>query len=332
MRESFSTELVPAAHRLDAWLFHAKQICGDCRFHFPKGHPFHGSIDRRTLAALALTRFASTPVSFVKFPIVMGDSLDRDYIVITQLRGVRRYCQQGAIAMLAQGDTTLLDAGQPWTSDCADNCARLYLRIPRWLVHDRLEITRLPVLPRILGKQGSGAMLFRLAKSLYEDAGTMTPEDGSLALDAYLDTLAGCLARPDWSSTTLDRCAQLRPRIEHYIETHLHESTLNPPSIASEAGISVRHLHRLFAVKGCTVAEWIRERRLEHCRTDLADPRLFDGSITDIALSWGFVDSAHFSHCFRKEFGISPRQFRSQALAQKPIGPHVPAHARIARA
>jgi AraC-like DNA-binding protein len=40
-----------------------------------------------------------------------------------------------------------------------------------------------------------------------------------------------------------------------------------------------------------------------------------DRTITEIAFLWGFSDSAHFSHSFRKEFGTSPRAFRSRALA-----------------
>ncbi len=315
MSESFSTDLIPVADRLDAWLSHAKPICGDCRFHFPKRFPFHGSIERRVLAGAALTCFSSSAVSFVKFPLVTGNSEDRDCIVITQLEGTRRYCQSGSIAILATGDTTLIDAGQPWTSDCAGDCARLYFRVPLWLLQERMQRTALPVLPRIIGKQGLGATLFRLGRSLYEEAEAMPPEEGVVALNAYLEILAGCLKRSEAFSTSLGRCAQLRPRIELFIETHLPEPTLNPTAIAAAAGISVRHLHRLFAAKGCTVAEWIRERRLERCRSDLADPRLFEGSITDIAFSWGFSDSAHFSHCFRKEFGVSPRQFRAKVLA-----------------
>lgn len=317
MSESFSTDFVPAGDRFDAWLGYAKQICGDCRFHFPKRLAFHGSIQRRALAGSALTSFCSSPLSFVKFPGVAGNSTSRDCIVITQLHGTRCYSQSGAIAMLAPGDTTLIDAGQPWTSECAGDCARLYLRIPRWTVQDHLQNETLPVLPRILGKQGLGATLFRLATSLYEEAETMTFDEGVIALEAYLEILAGCLSRPGSVSTKLDSCTQLRPKIEHYIETHLEERTLNPSVVAAATGISVRHLHRLFAVTGCTVAERIRERRLERCRSDLADALLADSSITDIAFRWGFSDSAHFSHCFRKEFGLSPRQFRSKALLRR---------------
>jgi AraC family transcriptional activator of tynA and feaB len=333
MSESFSTDLVPVSDRLDAWLDHAKQICGDCRFHFPKRLPFYGSIERRLLGGSAFTCFSSAPVSFVKFPAVAGDSENRDCIVITQLEGTRQYCQSGAIALLAPGDTTLIDAGQPWTSDCAGNCARLYLRIPLWVIQEHLQSSSVPVLPRILGKHGLGATLFHLASSLYEQSEMMTLEDGAVALEAYLRILAGCLARPDASSTKLDRCAQLRPRVEHYIETHLADHALNPRIIASTAGISVRHLHRLFAAKGWTVQEWIRERRLERCRGDMADLRLSDLTVTDIAFRWGFVDSAHFSRCFRNEFGISPRQFRTNALVRTgDLGNHKHLNANLLRA
>src|SRR5260370_36751923 len=85
MSESFSTDSVPVSDRLEAWLCNAKPICGDCRFHFPRRLPFHGSIERRTLSGLALTRFASTPVSLGQFPIVAGNSQNLRSLLISQL-------------------------------------------------------------------------------------------------------------------------------------------------------------------------------------------------------------------------------------------------------
>jgi len=308
---SFSTDLVPIPDRLDAWLLNARQVCGDCRFHFPKQVAFHGSIERRTLGESALTRFSSTPLSFAKFPVVTGRAGDPGCIVITQLEGMRQYCQSGRVALLSPGDTTLIDAGHPWTSDCGGTCSRLYLRLPRWFVQDRLRIGCLPVLPRIQGRSGIGAALFRLANSLYKEAPAMDPDEGMVAIQAYLDILAACIIRPGTAATQLGHCMQLQPRVAHFIETHLSEPSLSPALIAVAAGISVRHLYRIFAVKGYTVTQWIRERRLEHCRTDLADPGLRERHITDVAFLWGFSDSAHFSRCFKQEFGVSPREFRT---------------------
>jgi len=63
----------------------ARQICGDCRFEFPAAL-FHGSIERRNIAGLELSRFSSSPISFAKFPVLSANSVDRYSIVITQLQ------------------------------------------------------------------------------------------------------------------------------------------------------------------------------------------------------------------------------------------------------
>ena len=110
---------------------------------------------------------------------------------------------------------------------------------------------------------------------------------------------------------------ELRGRIRRFIEIHLSDPTLRPEEIALAFQISVRHLHRLFSVTGNTLAAYIRARRLEECRSDLANPRLQDHTITDLAFFWGFSDSAHFSHSFTKEFGVSPREFRARAASSE---------------
>ena len=57
-----------------------------------------------------------------------------------------------------------------------------------------------------------------------------------------------------------------------------------------------------------TVTETIRDARLERCRRDLADPRLADRTILDIALSSGFTSAAHFSRAFRAHYDVAERR------------------------
>ncbi len=313
MSESFSTAMVPRADRLDAWLYRARQICGDCRYQFPRHPVFQGCIERRTVAGGELTCFSSTPVSFSKIPIVSASSPERNCIITTQLEGVGYYCQEGALTFLNPGDVTLLDSGQPWSSDCAGQCSRLYLRVPMWLMRSRLQLAKLPLLPRISGACGMGATLFRLLTSLFREAEALTMEESAAAMDAYLAMLSACLrgSDPGWT----DELCPPRggDRIEKFIEAHLADPALGPAVIAEAAGISVRHLHRLFSARGRRVSEWIRERRLERCCADLVDRRASGRSITEIAFCWGFSDSAHFSRSFKRHFGVSPRAFCSQA-------------------
>ena len=310
----FSTNLVPAADRRAAWEWNARRFCGDCRFHFPNRREFHGSIETKKLGNLELSLFASSSLSFTKFPIRTSHS-DSHCTVITQLQGDRTYSQNGRAVTLRAGDSTLIDSALPWSSECRGNCMRLYVRTPRLIVEELFRTKVVPSGSYIAGSSSLGATLFHLANSLYHRADTLTEEEGAALIDAYLDALAGGLSCPKGDCSRSWHAPHLYERVAKFIEKHLADPGLGPTIIAAELGISTRHLHRLFANRGTTPGEWIREFRLERCRADLADPSLRGRSVTEVAFSWGFCDSAHFSHAFKKRFGISPRAFRYQAWA-----------------
>jgi AraC-like DNA-binding protein len=310
MSQSFSTDLIPAADRLDAWLWNARQICGGCQFQFHKNSSFHGSIEQRKVGGLELTLFSSSALSFNKFPPHNVPFEDRVCIAITQLAGVQQYRQSGKAAVLGKGDTTLIDASFPWTSDCSGDCARLYLRIPMPLLERSLRGAGIPNATRISGTRGLGTTLSHLMTSLYQQARHLTERESAAAVEAYLRILSACLGIPRAERINQESGSTPYAEILSYISQHLTETTLCPTEIAAASGISVRHLHRIFARRGSTVNDWIRIQRLEHCRQQLSDPSTRRKSITEIALYWGFNDSAHFSHSFKKRFGICPRSAR----------------------
>ena len=66
--------------------------------------------------------------------------------------------------------------------------------------------------------------------------------------------------------------AELLLRAHAHAESHLGDPSLAPGEIAAAVHVSKRYLHRLFEDDGSTVSGWIRRRRLEGCRRDLADP------------------------------------------------------------
>ncbi|MFO1154219.1 MAG: helix-turn-helix domain-containing protein [Rhodospirillales bacterium] len=99
--------------------------------------------------------------------------------------------------------------------------------------------------------------------------------------------------------------------LQESVENRLSDPRLCPAGIAAEHGISTRQLHRLFKESGTPFGAFVRRRRLERCRDDLADPRLRPLPMTEIAYRWGFSDSSHFSRCFRATFGCTARDFRA---------------------
>ena len=106
--------------------------------------------------------------------------------------------------------------------------------------------------------------------------------------------------------------AALLQRIYDCIERKLGDPDITPVRIAQIEGISERYLQKLFETTGDNFTHYLRERRLQHCWSDLANRAEAHRSVSDIAFNYGFSDAAHFSRSFRDRFGLSPRTFRQQ--------------------
>jgi AraC-like DNA-binding protein len=105
----------------------------------------------------------------------------------------------------------------------------------------------------------------------------------------------------------------LLERIQGFTEQHLPDAGLPPGTVAGAHHVSLRYLHKLFEAEQATVAEWIRRRRLEHCRRDLLDPVLGERPVSAIASRWGLANPTHFSHAFRAAYGVTPLEYRRTA-------------------
>jgi len=100
-----------------------------------------------------------------------------------------------------------------------------------------------------------------------------------------------------------------------YLDDHLADPELAPPMVAAAHYMSVRTLHSLAQESGISIAGWIRRRRLERCRADLADPELAGLGVSAIGARWGLPSASHFCTLFREEFGTTPSAYR-RALAE----------------
>lgn len=90
------------------------------------------------------------------------------------------------------------------------------------------------------------------------------------------------------------------------------EQPLSRTTMAAFAGISARHLDRLFASEvASSFSETYRRIRLEYARKLLEQSPL---SIAEIAFATGFSSAGHFSRCFLSAFGQTPHKMRKRNL------------------
>ncbi|MFG2004225.1 helix-turn-helix transcriptional regulator [Spirillospora sp. NPDC048911] len=155
--------------------------------------------------------------------------------------------------------------------------------------------------------------------SLARHMDELSPADTARLSTLTLDVLTMALANGLEVQSAVPPHAKQRPlmtQIYAFIRDNLGDAQLTPGTIAAAHHISLRYLHKLFHAEGQTVGGWIRERRLEQCRRDLAEPLLASRPINAIAARWGFANPAHFSQAFRNAYGLSPSQYRRQRTAR----------------
>jgi AraC-like DNA-binding protein len=82
--------------------------------------------------------------------------------------------------------------------------------------------------------------------------------------------------------------------------------------VAERLGLARRTLQRRLSERGASFQGLQEEVRCAQARQALAAGGM---PITEIALSLGYADSAHFTRAFRRWTGYAPREWRRQALA-----------------
>jgi len=156
---------------------------------------------------------------------------------------------------------------------------------------------------KLSARNGTGRIAYEFVHAAFDEATKLSPCNAIGVADSLIDLLLLPLREAD---TTFDRAGPeaMYIRAQAFIREHLRDPDLCIDQISAALGCTKRYLHMLFSDKGMTVSDYIWRARLLHCRQELETQA--GKTITDVAFSWGFSSSSHFSRTFRKHFGFVP--------------------------
>lgn len=156
-----------------------------------------------------------------------------------------------------------------------------------------------------------GQLLRSAVNLLLVGQSELTTSTSLVGIDRYLAALTGLLLRTAVRkpSTDLAQMESVRARTDAIISAQATDPMLTPASIAAQLNISVRQLYRAFNGSESPAAR-IRHRRLERA-AEMLLARQSQPHVERVAQECGFVSAEYFSRAFRREFGLSPRAYRS---------------------
>ena len=262
------------------------------------------------LSDLTVWSVTTTAVK-VEYKALPHDDLRPSLFLGLQMKGSCVVTQRDREVILRPGDLAIWDSTTPFIVSDEDGISQHKFRLPLELMALPADIIRQVSAVRLCPEHPISDMAVAYFDRLAAEPGAFDRPGGEVVSRPGVELLRAVVA------THLDDLelgkeaihATLFVRIMEYVRLHLRESDLSASRIAAELHISVRQLYRILAAEGVSLGDWIRARRLEGARTDLAMAFLHD-PISAVARRWGFIDASSFARMFRTTYGVSPTEWR----------------------
>ncbi|TDY37406.1 AraC family transcriptional regulator [Paraburkholderia rhizosphaerae] len=229
-----------------------------------------------------------------------------DYVSIKLITGGEMWIEEtSATHRIGSGDFVLLDAQRPYKAITPERATGFVMRMPRQALMERgfrtaLDHVRLPDL---------SSPDVQLVRALIECVGGLSRRPSADVMqrvsDQLLDLMDIVLERPTASGRRRTAAAMVR-QAKQFIARHAGDPDLTPALIAAHVCISSKHLGRLFSAQGGSLMRYVLSVRLEQAARLLKATPWHRNLVQQIAYQCGFSSASHFSHAFKRRYGVAP--------------------------
>jgi AraC-like DNA-binding protein len=308
---SLDLQLVDHGRRAVAWRQAAGTLFPGLEVEALPADPPYGSIHGRQFGPGQIWSILSPPLSVHYQPLVVSRRRQSVFSVMLQVRGATSVRQHDRQALLKRHDLCVIDGDVPFHLEVnAPRSEVMFLRFPRELV-----LCRYPGLAHRTAQafdlEDRGTLLLRqMLLGLVESAPLLDADQCGAALVSAAHLLG--LPKPPpgsdgqglpWRVHTALAC----------IDENLSDPLLNAKRVAESQGVSRRWLDEIFLqTLGSSLTAQIWMRRLAQAASDLRDATQAARTVTSIAFSLGFADTAHFARSFKRRYGCSATEWRAR--------------------
>jgi len=296
---NYTTQYQAAHHRFAYWNDIVLRHCIPSESIYNSSHTFTGELKVQEMGLLDVCSLKATRHSWVRKASHLRASDDNDIWLGFFQNGRGQLEQNGRQTILEHQQLVIYDAAQTFRFDLEGE--NHLIRVPRHLLSQHLpNISHCAGLH--LQHHLPGVLTLRC---LVNEMVSQPPLSASLS-EHFSTTLIDLLVM-SLSASSLDAPAkqqELYSKMRLYIRKNLADPSLNVEKIAGQFHVSSRTVTRIFTRHNETPAAIIWQERLQASFQALSKGKT--RSVSQTAMDYGFSDFSHFSHAFRKRFGISP--------------------------
>jgi AraC family transcriptional activator of tynA and feaB len=300
---SLSTSGLSPKQQVQCWSDTLTDLCGRFDIDPLEASSLEGRVNYTTVSRLKLCQIEASQhrVGHTDWRV---RSSEHPYIKIHfQTYGTSYFEQDGRRIEIAPGDVLAYDVSCPHTIESPMLTRHDVVIVPKELLRERGFHTERMSACKLSSRAGTGRIAHEFVHAAFDEATKLSPNSAAGVAESLIDLLLLPLREAD---RMFDRVGPeaMYIRAQAFIREHLRDPDLCIDQISASLGCTKRYLHMLFSERGMTVSDYIWRARLQHCRQELETHA--GKTITDVAFSWGFSSSSHFSRVFRKYFGVVP--------------------------
>jgi AraC-like DNA-binding protein len=311
----FSTEDLPEQDRVATWRAHFGRVALRVEIEAAEEQPFEANLTSRMLPGVNLFLSGLSAVRLTRTRELIADDND-DLIFVVSRTGSIRVSAGNREVSLHEGDAVLRSSDEVTVFERASYGETLTLRIPRSILSSLVVDVDGATMRAIPGQSGALKLLTCYARALLDEQAPSTPQLQHLTVSHVADLAALALgATRDAEGMAKLRgipAARLRAAKTYIIENCARRD-LSIGMVAAHLGVTPRYLQRLFETDGRTFSTWLLNQRLTRAHHLLRKSQFGEQAVSTIAYDVGFGDLSYFNRCFRKLYGVTPRDVREAA-------------------
>lgn len=305
-----STDSLPAHERQHAWTEWIWRQFGGLESDLYGDTGFDGQMASTRAGDVVFTKLEANRHRVIRSPKLARASENQYLKIVAPWQGSAAVEQHGRQAWVRPGGWAIYDTTGSYEIANPERVEHLIVMVPKEQFLER-GLRLEPLMARhVGGAKGISRVALEAMRSTWQELPSMGSVAARGAGEMIVELVRLSLLELAGRATETSQLEAFRDRIRDHISQHLRDPDLTIDRMAAALNCSKRHLHNAFSEEDDTLAHYIQRRRVQACMRDLRNPELAGRTITDIAMSWGFNNSAHFSRVFRDYAGLSPRDYR----------------------